>query len=372
MYLSEFVAVAGNRNAHIVLDSTTDELKAYRRDFFSRAVQWIRERISPNTHRQLEQDGAYNLFMSAIADHAAYSTRDVNHAYALLATDAEYNEPLTSRRIRHVIQELDGRSTQTLRDNRITASYMSSRGIDMRLREQDSPVELSRQDRESLAERIREAIHEAGGNGSRKVEFVEANAITEELVDDLIARKTAELRAAEEASAQAESSAQAEVAARSTGDGDANQAPAQPQGAVPEAASARPEQDAAVAPRELLRELDSAGLPKQVRNQVRNAVRSGEIDNVQDLARDANRRMANWVMSNRMGKWCGEIQMRLGLVRNLKHGELVTAPSSLFDRIRETVESPLELLPYSEIKARARAQIDACFREEAGQRQAGV
>ena len=149
MHLSEFVAaaVAGKGGAHIVLDSKTDQLKTYRQDRFSRAVQWCRDRISPNRHRQIERDGALNLFMTAIAAHAAYATSDANRARALLSADACESRPLTSRRILQVMKELDERSTQTERDNRITASFMAERGIDMRLREQDSNVVLGPEDR---------------------------------------------------------------------------------------------------------------------------------------------------------------------------------------------------------------------------------
>ena len=61
----------------------------------------------------------------------------------------------------------------------------------MRLREHAPEVALAIEDRELPAGRIGEAIHEAGEHGCRKVEFTEALAITNGLVDELLAEKAA-------------------------------------------------------------------------------------------------------------------------------------------------------------------------------------
>ena len=218
MHLSEFTAIAGRGDAQIVLDSKTNELKAHRQDRLHRTVRWIRESTSPNRHAQIEKDGALALFMQAIAAHSAYDAGDKSRADALLFDDVDQRRPLTSLRIREVLTDMDERSTRAMRENRTTASWMAGRGVDMHLREQHPDVNLSHADRNLLAGRIRAAIHGTGGDGRHKVGVADATAITNGLVDALVAKKTAAAQAAVKA---AQDASMASARTLSSGEGTA-------------------------------------------------------------------------------------------------------------------------------------------------------
>ena len=365
MHLSEFTAIAGRGDAQIILDSKTNELKAHRQDRLHRTVRWIRESTSPNRHAQIEKDGALALFMQAIAAHSAYDAGDKSRADALLFDDVDQRRPLTSLRIREVLTDMDERSTRAMRENRTTASWMAGRGVDMHLREQHPDVNLSHADRNLLAGRIRAAIHGTGGDGRHKVGVADATAITNGLVDALVAKKTAAAQAAVKA---AQDASMASARTLSSGEGDSTAA--QAESVQPENRRATPgtaPQDAA-SPKRLQSMLAAANLPREVQNQVRKAVESGQVANETDLARHANRRLADWVMENRIGRWCGETQQRLGLVRHINDGETLMVSAPLLRKVRETIADSTELLSYAQIKTSARALIDAHMENELGQR----
>ena len=377
MHLSEFAAVSQKADALIVLDAKTDALKTYGRDRFSRLVQWVRDKISPNRHVQLERDGALMLFMTAIADHAAYDSGDKERASALLTCDVTESQPLTSRRIREVMQDLDERSTQAERDNRVTASYMGRRGVDMRLRDEHPGVKLSPADRTLLSDRIREAVDAAGRDGRHKVAFAEATAITDSLVDELVAHNKAvveaEARAAAEAEAravaEAEARAVAQAAANVVAQGDAGKGSGivaggagSPAGNVRSARSAALDDKALQEPptkRQLLRTLAAADLPRDVHRQVNKAVNSGDVADRGALVRDANRSLADWVIEHRIGRWWGEAQIRHGLASNIRNNAILDVSSTLVQEMSDSIAHSTELRPYQDIKARARVMVDA-------------
>ena len=191
MNISEFRNVAAIHDARVVLDSRTDELKVRPQTFFHRAVDWIREKISPNPLAGTERDVAHNRFLRAIADYSGYDSADVSRAKALLSADVLERRPLTSRRVREVIGDLDQRSTPAMRENRSTVAWMSTRGVDVRLREKAEGAELDQEEREMIGGRIDRAIHAAGGDGQRKVDVSEATRITHGVVDGFLSEKAA-------------------------------------------------------------------------------------------------------------------------------------------------------------------------------------
>ena len=383
MNISEFRAVANIRNALVVLDSRTQEIKVRRRTLINRTIAWLKQRISPNPMAGAERDAAHNRFLRAIADYSGYDSGDVSRAEALLSVDVLQRVPLSSRRIREVMQDLDGRSTQAMRDNRTTVAWMSSRGVDIRLREQVPEAEINEEERELLSARIDAAIHAAGGDGRRKVESNQASRITDGIVDAFLearaARIEAEERARAEALARAEARRQAE-AARSTIPGGASLGPqSNPRhvGAAAGPVDARKSTASAGAgavgkaaghdragQKELLRTLGKAKLPGNLKSELRKLVKAGTIADRARLVSSANQRTADWVMENRVGTWYGEVQKRLGVRGKIKHGEELMASETMLRQVTQSITGAAELLAYPDVEAQSRTLIAAHVRSE--------
>lgn len=381
MNISEFRSVGAIHNARVVLDSRTDELKVRPQTFFHRAVDWIRERISPNPLAGTERDVAHNRFLRAIADYSGYDSGDVSRAEAMLSVDVLERRPLTSRRIREVIQDLDQRSTPQLRENRTTVAWMSTRGVDARLAARAGGTGLGEGEREMVAGLIDRAIHAAGGDGRRKVEVSEATEITNRVVDGFLSEKAARAEAEEHARAE-------EVARRHTAEAGA----AETVVAEPRAGSTEPQAlaAAAVAPgraeppaspipaveprraepasrKELVRLVNAAKLPGKLPSELRKLVKSGSITSRAGLVKAANQRTADWAMERRVGRWYGDALKRQGARTRIRNNEELMAPTRMLDEIARSIKGATGLLAWSDAKQQARAVIDAHVRNEVDQ-----
>ncbi|MYE11405.1 MAG: hypothetical protein F4X99_07045 [Gammaproteobacteria bacterium] len=371
MNISEFRSVAAIHDARVVLDSRTDELKVRPQTFLNRAVDWIREKISPNPLAGTERDVAHNRFLRAIADYSGYDGGDVSRAEALLSVDVLERRPLTSRRVREVIEDLDRRSTPAMRENRTTVAWMSTRGVDARLREHAEGAALGEGEREQIGDRIDRAIHAAGGDGLRKVEVSEATRITHGVVDGFLSEKAAraeaeaQARAAELARQQATETRAAEAVA--TVPQAARNAPAAP---TPEAAAPRQAELPAIgavtshgaepaSQKELVRLVNAAKLPGKLPSELRKLVKSGSITSRAGLAKAANQRTADWAMEKRVGRWYGDALKRQGARGRIRNNEELMAPTRMLDEIARSIKGATGLLTWSDAKQQARAVIDA-------------
>ena len=382
MNISEFRSVAAIRDARVVLDSRTDELKVRPQTFFHRAVDWIREKVSPNPLAGTERDVAHNRFLRAIADCSGYDSGDVSRAEALLSVDVLERRPLTSRRIREVIDDLDGRSTPQLRENRTTVAWMSTRGVDGRLGERADGAELAEGERETIAGRIDRAIHAAGGEGRRKVEISEATEITNRVVDGFLSEKAA--RAEAQARVRAEEHAHGDELAHAEQPARGEEEPAR--GVEParrRAAQAGVAETVAAAPRaaqstptvgstraepasqkELVRLVNGAKLPGKLPSELRKLVKSGSITSQAGLAKAANQRTADWAMERRVGRWYGDALKRHGARSRIRNNEELMAPTRMLDEIARSIRGAASLLTWSQAKQQARAVIDSHVRNE--------
>ena len=350
------------RDSVFTLDSKTDEIRVSRNNAFNRLATWLRGQVAPNPLAATERDAAYNRFMLAMADHSGFDAGDVSRAEALLSAQILERKPLTSRHIREVLQDLEERSTEVERDNRITASYMSRQGVDMRLREQSAEMKLGAEDREMLAGRIGEAIHAAGANGCRKVDYAEATAITNGMVDELLAQKAASAQSEPQQDAEPERS-NGTVNGAVAGRGDAS-GPVEIRAEVHYAPAAEASGRDSVAvtpvqvsPTELKRMVDGAGFPKELRRKVKDLVRSGEVTDEANLVQRANRRVADWVMENRVGTWYGDAQRSEGAIGRIAYGDVLMAPTSLLNRVERMIVESQRLQSWPDIKRQARALI---------------
>lgn len=164
------------------LDADSDRIKLSRDNFLGRVVSWIKARIAPDPMADAVRDAAHNRFLQAISDHSGYSAADVSRAEALLSVDLVHRKSLSARRVREVLGELDGASTETVRQNRVWAAGMSGDWVDRRLAVEEPTVALDDASRRRLGEDVKAAIEAAGEYGRRPVTAGEANQIAEEVV----------------------------------------------------------------------------------------------------------------------------------------------------------------------------------------------
>ena len=364
MNISDFRDVARLGNARVYLDTASDEIRVRRQTFLNRAVDWVRGRISRNPLEGTERDAAHNRFLRAIADHSGYDGGDVSRAEALLSTDVIARKPLSARRIREVLHDLDGRSSQAMRDNRTTVAWMATRGVDERLRELGA--EADEGEREVLADRIGRSVHAAGRDGGRTVGFVEANAVTSAVVGGFLAERTARAEARADLRAPAGDGADARESTAGAAAADAGSAsptapPSERGSASVEAHRTAPPQPAMPrsppSRKDLLRQLGAAKLPRKVKGEVRKLVRSGAVADRPSLARHANRRTAEWVRENRIGRWYAEAQKHRGIDVRPRQGGTLMAPTEMLNAVARSITGSEDIVAYPAVKAQARALI---------------
>ena len=269
--------------------------------------------------------------------------------------------PLTSRRVREVIEDLDQRSTPAMRENRSTVAWMSTRGVDARLRERAEGAQLDREERETIGGRIDRAIHAAGGDGHRKVEVSEATRITHGVVDGFLSEKAAR--------AESESPAVETVPPGPQPSRDEPAAPTAaavaPRGAeLPAIGTVTSHGAEPASQKDLVRLVNAAKLPGKLPSELRKLVRSGSITSRADLAKAANQRTADWAIERRVGRWYGEALKRQGARSRIRNNEELMAPTRMLDEIAQSIKGAAGLLTWSDAKQQARAVIDAHVRNE--------
>ena len=373
MNISEFRAVAELRNAEVVLDSRTEELKVKQKNVFNRTIAWLKQKISPNPLATAERQAARNRFLRAIAGDARYDTGDLARAEALMATDMHYRVPLSSRRIREVIAELDERSTEAVRANRETLAHMCGKEVDQRLRARAPDLQLTAPQRGLLEERIREAIRIRTVDGVRVIQFAEAAEITHSKVDEYVEEKAAEAQRRAEALARAQAESEAEAvrskpvamgtAKKSRTGAEASSA------ATPLSAKAiRPEsRQQPLSPKALRRMLDGVELKGKAKSQLKKLIKSGEITNGAALSRHANRMTAEWVQRNRLANWYAEAEQKLGVRGKVKDGEMISFPEVMAHQVTQMITGSPDILDWPNVKAMARDLISAHARSETEQ-----
>jgi len=104
MKIHEFRAAAETREALFVVDSKTHMIKARPQNFLNRAIIWLREKNPFNPLARLERQAAHDHFLEAIAKHNGYDGSDLSRAKDLLKDDQNRGKPLSSRRIREVVE----------------------------------------------------------------------------------------------------------------------------------------------------------------------------------------------------------------------------------------------------------------------------
>ena len=389
MNIESFRAVAERPGAVVVVDMKSAQVKVRSDNFLNRAITWLRQRISPNALHHTATDAARNRFLQAIGDHrSGYDSADVSRARDLLAQDMRLHRPLSSRRIKEVLDDLDGRSSATTRTNRrVAVMYSDATG---------RPATLALRDLVAEAENPRAAdtlslygdepiaaatTSESGGVGEDEMtqplirtsldryEPVDAAPVPEsgwdgedEMTQPLIPPSPPESTATERMSM--DPTVRAAVPEAATATASEARRTDQPHAAGAAVGATAPQR---ARPKDLTRALDKAKLPQEVSKYLKKQIGARQIVDINGLTKHGNQRLAQWVEDNRVGKWYVEARKDRGVTRMAKQDGIVTVPKSLCDDIARSITDSPALKHYPDVKVHARALVAAHVRRELGE-----
>ena len=386
MNIDGFRSVADRPNAVVTVDLKSAQLKVRNNHVFNRAISWLRRRISSDPSRDLAMDAARNRFLQAIGDRrSGYDSADVSRARDLLADDIGNHRPLSSRRIREVLDDLDRRSSAATRVNRrVAVAYSEATGRPATLALRDlvaearnegaadtlslygdeptAPVAIpetgSAQDDEVTEPRIRPSLDRYEPAASAFVPETGRDR-EDEMTEPLIPPAPPKITATRHTSTDA--TVRAAVPEAGTAAASAVQRTDQPRAADAEVgATARQ----SVKPRDLTRELARAKLPGEVSKYLKKQIGNRNIADSGELARLGNKRLAEWVMENRVGQWYLQARKDKGVKRMAQRDGTVSVPSSLVNDVARSISDSPVLKHYPDVKVHARALVAAHVRRE--------
>ena len=353
MHIDAFRSAADRSNAILVVDLKSAQVKVRNNHFLNRAITWLQRRFSPNPLRDTATDAAHNRFLQAIADRrSGYDSTDVSRARELLADDVLERKPLSSRRIREVLDDLDGRSSATTRINRRVAAYFHDEmGIGNTLAARD----LTAQSRDDQANHAESSYSDEVDTGPRSptsdpdspVSTSEPGTTQEEIMAEALTRPS-----------PTESAAVPESVTPPALDA---QRSAQPQ---TERVEVGPADQPSAKPKHLTRELTRAKLPGAVATHLKKMIGAREIVDGKSLAKHGNKSTAEWVVENRVGRWYVEAWKDKGVKRMAKREGAVSVPSSLLNDVTKSITDSPALKKYPDIKVQARDMIAAHVKQE--------
>ena len=360
MNIEGFRAVADRPNAIMVVDVKSAQVKARNNHVLNRAITWLQRRFSPNPLRDAAMDAAHNRFLQAIADRrSGYDGGDVNRARELLASDVLERRPLSSRRIREVLADLDGRSGPTTRINRRVAAYFHEQaGITNTLAARDLAAN-ARDEQANDAESMDsdapgagrpDLVNDAGGPASTS----KSGSVREDIMAETFTHPSR---------TDGTESAAEPVTGNAPAPGARGSARVQTEKAeVGTTARSRP------SPKNLSRELAKASLPGDVAKHLKKRIGAGEIVDSDGLAKQGNKRTAEWVVENRVGRWYVEALKDKGVKRLAERDGTVSVPSSVLSAVAKSITDSPALKSYPDIKVHSRDLVAAHVRQEIDQR----
>lgn len=337
MNIQGFRAAADRPNAIVEVDLKSAQVKVRDNHVFNRAITWLRRRFSPSSSRDTATGAVHNRFLQAIADRrSGYDSGDVSRARELLADDVLERKPLSSRRIREVLDDLDGRSSATTRINRRVAAYFHDEvGITNTLAARDlaadppdpAPTSESGTPREGvMAETLAHPSPAESAQGATVPETAKAPAQDAQQPPQLQTER-------------------AEVGTKAR-----------------ERAS----------PKHLTRELAKAKLPGEVAKHLKTLIGAREIVDSHGLAKHGNKRTAEWVVENRVGRWYVEALKDKGVKRMAAREGTVSVPGSLLSAVAKSIADSPVLKNYPDIKVHSRDLIAAHVKQEIDQGTGGT
>ena len=349
MNIQGFRAAADRPNAVLTVDLKSAEVKVRNNHVLNRTITWLRRRFSSNPLRDAATQAAHNRFLQAIGDRrSGYDSGDVNRARDLLADDVLERKPLSSRRIREVLEDLDGRSSATTRTNRRVATYFYEHtGVTNTLAARDLAA-TSRDEQGSDPESGAPGEVDAGPHDPAPAS--EAGSLRETPGAQTLAHPS-----------PAESTENATVPETANVPAPGARPSTKLQSAKAEAETAARE---SASPKHLARELAKAKLPGDVAKHLKRLIAAREIVDSKGLAKQGNERTAKWVVENRVGRWYVEALQDRGVRRLAQCEGMVSVPSSLLSAVAKSIADSPALKNYPDIKAHSRDLIAFHVKQE--------
>ena len=367
-------------DANLFVDLKSGELKVRNNHFLNRIVQWVRDRTargSPNA--RAEREAAYNRFIRAMNDSPYYDAAEKNRTrLELHAQGISAGKPLNTRRIRQILAELDTpgerRNPGIYHQNRVVANAVAGRLGSNRLERALAGTSAAPEQREQLSKRIFDAVLAAGGprpdDPVREVTQSEGLAIADRLIEEFLdATKPVPAQAPPERAPVEERGAGTEVEApvqdRAEAETEADPStvrresprPLQRRSTVgpepPEPLAVAREGGVAADPSRLLRQLQKADLPGEVRERVHQRVVDGGVAGTDELGRSVNDQTAAWVSENRVARWYREGLKNTGLPVPSD----AKVPAGLKGAIEDSIRNHDGLFPYTAVKGHTRALV---------------
>ena len=361
MNIEDFRAAADRPNAVVEVDLKSARVKVRDNHVFNRAITWLRRRFSPSSSRDAATGAAHNRFLQAIADRrSGYDSGDVNRARELLTDDVLERKPLSSRRIREVLDDLDGRSSATTRINRRVAAYFHDElGITNTLAARDLAADSQDEQADSA---VSNDSGETGGGPPSLADDPDVSATTSEsgtAREGVMAETLTHPSPAEstQGTAVPEAAKARAPGARRT---------ARRQAARTEVGTTVQERASA---KQLTRELAKAKLPGEVAKHLKTLIGAREIVDSDGLAKHGNKRTAEWVVENRVGRWYVEALKDKGAKRKAAREGTVSVPGSLLNAVAKSIADSPVLKTYPDIKVHSRDLIAVHVRQEIDQGQ---
>ena len=373
------------RDATISVSHSTGNLQIKDNHVLNRLITWVRNKISPNPSRQyIEREAAYNKFLGAIGNEIRYRDQ-LGWVEDQLGADVSLNQPLSSRRVRDILHQLDTRTTEAHRNSRVTAHYMAGmegssylsktlqEKIDARPMLQEAQFELGHQEQEELAQNIQDAVMDASADGRNDIGFTEGNRIAGHLVDGVLdkheARLIEEKLAAERAAQEAAQRAREAAAASAGVSGVVKQDGAQQGAAASAAAENKPVgmakklyskitgktsgKDSPPQVQKLLADLKKLDLPSAVKADLKKSIKEGNIKTFGALVKHSNEKTFSWLCENRFGRWYYDGLKKSGVAV----GNEVEVSPELVDLVKQTISRNPYLVEYPDVKVNVRKEI---------------
>ena len=383
MNINAFREIGTTERAIAVVDARSGAVHGASGTFLGRVVRHVREAFGAE---KMLIAPAHNRFLMAISQaRSGYSSADAVHAREMLADDAAVGKPLTGRKIREVLNELDGRSSASERvERRLTAYREANPGVlpgpaapsvtEELARRMSHTQSVTQEQRPASAETPHsaprhtqaQASAEAGQQGNTGSEVETPSTVQASRTEQTSTAAQANAGAGVETPSRAQAgnaeqtigAAQAQVT--HTPETEQSQSPRTAQEA-PQTQEASPKQTSSKALRSTL---SKAGLPKEVDGSLRAQIKSGTIVDASALAREGNRALADWAVENRLGKWYIEALGDRGAAQTAKRSGMVDVPKTMTSTVRNAIAQSPALRDYADVKVHARDLIAGEIRRE--------
>ena len=389
------------RDATLSVSQSTGNLQIRDNHVLNRLITWVRDKLStPDPSKKyVERQAAYSRFLGAIGNDIRYRDQ-LGWLEGQLGADTYIKKPLTSRRVREIMNEMDTRTTEAHRNTLVTAHYMAGREgsnffnntlaekLSGRPMLQDVHFDFSPDEREALSQKVYDAVMQAGDDGRNDIGYAEGSAVAERVINaELDAHEVGIINAR---TAARQTDGEAAQKARDIADAKAKEEAAKPrrQPVIESAADARTGQNAmpeartsgaaqgvrnllsritrrstgaatAIQTKDMLSELKKVDLPKDVKTDLKKSIKTGGIKSFDAFVKQTNEKTFKWICDNRFGKWYYDALKNSGA----RVGNEVTVPDDLVAQVEQKITRNAYLVGYADIKANVREDIAAYIAE---------